>query len=201
VRDSLEIARRILGDGNGGTMTSRKRIAVRAVLALLVLSVPSAFASPPRVVTDGTLQIPLADGWFGSVGPGFQRVRGYTHNVAWIVAGNFRFPRDAAQHEGGPVPPRRKLVTAIGDFVLTSSSLRLPLVTRLHLPRHPSKEPLFWIVRRGEKARPAARGETFLWHVRFKGRDLHLDVQFGSKPGRRMIRLANRVLGAVNRTR
>jgi hypothetical protein len=73
-------------------MTSRKPIAVRAVLALLVLSVPSAFASPPRVVTDGTLQIPLADGWSGSVGPGFQRVRGYTYNVAWIVAGNFRFP-------------------------------------------------------------------------------------------------------------
>jgi len=169
------------------------------MLALLVLAVPSALASAPRVVTDGTLQIPLADGWFGSVGPGFQVVRGKTYNVAWISAGNFRFPRNAAQHEGGAIPPRHKLLIAIGDFVVTSSSLRSLLVTRLHLPRHPSSEPLFWIVRPGEKARPAPRGERFLWHVRFKGRDLHLDVKFGSKPGTRMIELANRVLGSVSR--
>jgi hypothetical protein len=186
-------------------MTSRKpiarRVIVRAMLALPILGVPSAFASHPRVVTDGTLQIPLADGWSGSVGSGFQRVRGRTYNVAWILAGNFRFPSNAAEHEGGAIPPRRKLLIAIGDFVVTSSSLQAPLVTRLRLPRHPSREPLFWIVRRGKKARPAARGEVFLWHVRFKGRDLQLEVQFGSKPGTRMIGLANRVLGAVARTR
>jgi hypothetical protein len=188
-----------------GAKTPRRPIAERVVVlpmsALLMLMVSSACASAPPAVTDGTLQIPLTDGWFGSVGPGFQIVHGETYKVAWILAGNFRFPRNAAQHKGGAIPPRHKLLIAIGDFVVTSSSLQSPLVTRLHLPRHPSREPLFWIVRRGEKARPAPRGERFLWHVRFKGRDLHLDVQFGSKPSSGMIGLANRVLGAVSRKR
>src|SRR6266542_1723172 len=90
----------------------------------------------------------------------FQIVRGKTYNVAWILAGNFRFPKNAARHENGAIPPLHKLLIAIGDFVVTSIPLQSPLVTRLHLPRHPSGVRSSGLSdgARRHGPRPAARG-------------------------------------------
>ncbi len=157
----------------------------RARRVVVALAIATAFltgtTSAPgaerfRVVTDGVLGVPLGNGWFGSVGPGFQGA----HSVAWIVAGNFRFPSNAAQHEGGPSVPPHRLLIAVGDFVVTKSSLGWPSVGRLQLPARVHKQRVFC-------------------HVRFKGRAVIFEVEFGSIPRAASVALANEVLGSVRR--
>jgi hypothetical protein len=142
--------------------------------AFLTSTASAPGAGRSRLVTDGVLGIPLPNGWFGSVGPGFQG----EHSVAWILAGNFRFPSDAAQHEGGPSVPPHMLLIAVGDFVVTKSSLRWPSVVALRLPT-------------------SVRQPRVFSHVRFDGRAVELEVEFGSRPGPFTLALANKVLGSV----
>jgi hypothetical protein len=153
-----------------------------AALAIAVASLTSATSAPgagrSRVVTDGVLGIPLPDAWFGSVGPGFQG----GHPVAWILAGNFSFPSDAARHEGGPSVPPHRLLIAVGDFVVTKSSLGWPAVGRLRLPA-------------------SRRQQRVSSHVRFKGRAVVLEVEFGSKPRAATVALANQILASVRHQR
>jgi hypothetical protein len=154
-------------------------VAALAIAAGFLTSTTSApGAGSSCVVTDGVLGIPLRNAWFGSVGPGFQDGR----PVAWILAGNFRFPRDAAQHEGGPSVPPHKLLIAIGDFVLTKSSLRWPSVGRLRLSASVHQQRVFS-------------------HVRFKRRAIVLEVEFGSRPSPATVALANQVLGSIRNQR
>jgi hypothetical protein len=149
-------------------------LAIAAAFLTCPTSAPGARRS--RVVTDGVLGIPLPDGWFGSVGPGFQG----GDPVAWILAGNFRFPSNAAQHEGSPSVPPGRLLLAVGDFVVTKSSLGWTSVARLRLPAR-------------------VRQQRVFLHVRFKGRAVVLDVEFGSIPRAATVALANKVLASVRR--
>jgi hypothetical protein len=146
-----------------------------AAASLLASSAACAHARG-RTISDGALRISLPHGWSDSIGPGMQR----QHPVAWILVGNFSFPRDAAKHEGKPSVPRGKLLLSVGDFVPEGRSLNWRRVNRLHLPR-------------------AGRDEvsSLTWHVRLADRALWLSVTFGSKPDAQMRALADRVLGSV----
>jgi hypothetical protein len=125
------------------------------------------------------LCIPLARGWSGSVGPGVAGAR----PAAWLLAGNFPFPADAATHEGTPSVPAGKVLISIGDFPVDSVSLHWPRVARLRLPR----------------SVPTRRIVT--WRVRFSGRAVMLSVHFGSKPDPAIRSAANATLSAVHPNR
>jgi hypothetical protein len=113
------------------------------------------------------------------VGPGVVAGR----PAAWLLAGNFRFPADAAEHEGTPSVPPGKLLTLIGDFPLVGRSVDWPRVKGLRLPPR----------------RVAHR--VIAWHVRFVGRAVSLSVHFGSTPDAAIRRLANARLSAIHRKR
>ncbi len=164
-----------------------RNVALLSALALSVfLLAAGPAASRSRVVTDGILRVLLSSGWTGAVAPGIQENR----SVAWITVADYRLPANAAKMEGGLIPPPHKLVIGIGDFITTSWSRRFPSVTRVHIPHKLRSVPLFFHVRRGAR---------FLWHARFKGRELYLDVKFGSKRDAATTALTNRVLGSLRR--
>src|SRR6266511_1834082 len=144
-----------------------------ALVAAVVLAVPSCHG-----LTDGILCMPLPSGWHSAVGPG-HTPRG---PAAWMLAGNFRFPKDAAKHEASPiVPPQRVLIT-IGDFpILDKKWERWGRVERVRLPRRSTTKRLV------------------SWHVRFAHCALFLSVRFGSKPDATARRLVNRRLESVRR--
>jgi hypothetical protein len=115
-------------------------------------------------------------GWFGSVGPGVVAGR----PAAWLLAGNFHFPADAAEHEGTPSVPPGKVLISVGDFPLGGRSRHWPTVQRLRLPR-----------------RGLAR-RTITWHVRFAGRAVPLCVHFGSTPNAPIRSLVNARLSGIH---
>jgi hypothetical protein len=159
------------------TRASSKLLAIAVSTAAALVAVPAATPGPlPRAATDGVLRVPLMRGWTGAIDSGFQG----SHPVAWIDAGNFRFPLSAARHEGGPTVPPGKLLIAIGDFVVSPSSRTWPSVEHLHLPARVHAQRVF------------AR-------FRFKGRAVVVEAEFGSRPDAPTVRLANRVLHAVSR--
>ena len=125
------------------------------------------------------LCIPLARGWFGSVGPGVAGGR----PAAWLLTGNFPFPADAATHEGTPPVPSGKVLISIGDFPVDSASVRWVGVARLRLPRSVTAK------------------RVVSWHVRFSRRAVMLSIRFGSKPDAQMRSLADVTLAAVHRNR
>src|SRR5689334_9506729 len=102
------------------------------------------------------LCVPIARGWFGSVGPGVARGR----PAAWLLVGNFAFPADAATHEGTPPVPAGKVLISIGDFPVDSVSLHWRRVAGLRL------------------SRSVAAKRVVTWRVRFSGRAVRLSVRF-----------------------
>jgi hypothetical protein len=125
------------------------------------------------------LCIPTGPGWFGSVGPGFVDRR----PAAWLMAGNFRFPADAAEHEGTPSVPPGRLLIVISDSPPVGASVHWPQVKQLGLP-------------------PRRAGRRVITrHVRFAGRAVGLSVHFGSTPSAADWRLANARLSAIHRKR
>jgi len=130
-----------------------------------------------RGVTDNILCMPLPRGWHRSLGFGVASGK----PAAWLLAGNFRFPEDAAKHEGYPHVPRHRVLIWIGDFPVLGPCVHWRRVRRLHLPRGTDEKRLV------------------KWHVRFAGRALFLGVRFGSRPDARALRLVNIRLGAVRR--
>src|SRR5438105_15599915 len=70
-------------------------------------------------------------GWFNSVGLGVANRR----PAAWLLLGNFRFPPDAAGHEGGPAVPAGKILISIGDFPVLAAFAHWPRVRRLRRPQ------------------------------------------------------------------
>ena len=171
------------------TMGRRVRVMNRAVAVLIALGVfgsaltGSARPAERRLTSGRTcgpvLCIPLARGWFGSVGPGVASGR----PAAWLLAGNFPFPADAAAHEGTPSAPAGKVLISIGDFPVDSVSLHWTSVAHLRLPRS------------------VAARRVVAWRVRFSGRAVRLSVHFGSKPDRQMRSSADTTLSAVHPTR
>jgi hypothetical protein len=128
-------------------------------------------------LTDNILCMPLPGGWHGSVGFGFA-----AGPAAWMLAGNFRFPRDAAKREGWPsVPPQRVLI-GIGDFPIRGRRAHWPHARRLRLPAD------------------LTAGHLVAWHVRFAGRALFLSVRFGSRPDDYTRRLVDARLASVRRS-
>jgi hypothetical protein len=125
------------------------------------------------------LCITPARGWFNSVGPGVSAGR----PAAWVLSGNFRFPADAAEHEGWPSVPPGKVLISFGDFPLSSRSVHWPSVKLLRLPR-----------------RPLAH-RMISWQVRFAGRAVLLSVHFGSTPNAAIRSIVNTRLSAVHRDR
>jgi hypothetical protein len=125
------------------------------------------------------LCVPLARGWFSSVGWGVAAGR----PAAWLLAGNFPFPADAAAHEGAPPVPPGKVLISIGDFPVLSAFHRWPRVARLRLPR------------------PMTAKQVVSWHVRFSGRAVSLSIRFGSRPDAQTRGLANARLSAIYRNR
>jgi hypothetical protein len=125
------------------------------------------------------LCIPPARKSFSSVAPGVAAGR----PAAWLLAGNFPFPGDAAAHEGAPFVPPGKVLVSVGDFPVVSASVHWPRVARLRLPRTVTAK------------------RVVSWHVRFSGRAVLLSVRFGSKPDARIRSLANVKLSAVHRNR
>jgi hypothetical protein len=132
-----------------------------------------------RGITGATLCVPLPRGWFGSVGTGIAARR----SAAWLLAGDFRFPSDAAAHEGLPSVPAHRVIISVGDFPLSLSLRHLPRVKRLQLP--PAKKP----------------SRLVTWRVRFSGRDVRLTVRYGSRPTASERALVNRRLAAIRRFR
>jgi hypothetical protein len=128
-----------------------------------------AIAGNSRVVSDGALRVPLPRGWSGSVGPGFQG----KHPVAWIVLGNFALASDAARREGGPRVPTGKALVTIGDFVVSETSRRWPVVRTLEAPRSG------WL------------------RVRFAGRAVVVSVRYGLESDRPAVA---RILAGVTRS-
>ncbi len=162
-----------------GVMTSR--IAVMTVVGVLGTALagsarPAASRSTVRDACGPRLCIPIARGWFSSVGPGVTAGR----PAAWLLAGNFRFPADAARHEGTPSVPHGKVLISIGDFPIGSASAHWPRAQRLYLPR------------------PATAKRVVSWHVRFAGRAVPLSVHFGSAPNPEIRRLTNARLSAIH---
>lgn len=158
----------------------RRLLLAVAALALATTWLPSGvFAKQVRCrgIAGATLCIPLPRGWFGSVGFGVVSRR----DAAWLLAGNFRFPSNAASNEGLPLVPSGRVLISIGDFPVSEQSLRWRRVKRLRLPNTP------------ESRRAVA------WRVRFAGRALLLNVRFGSTPTAKTRSLVNLRLAAVHR--
>jgi hypothetical protein len=162
-----------------GVMTSR--IAVVTAVPVLASALaggarPAASAATVSERCGPHLCIPIARGWFGSVGPGVTAGR----PAAWLLAGNFRFPSDAARHEGIPSVPKGKVLISVGDFPVAPASAHWPRVQRLRFPR------------------PATAKRAVSWHVRFAGRAVPLSVHFGSAPNPETRRLTNARLSAIH---
>jgi hypothetical protein len=132
-----------------------------------------------RGIIGATLCVPLPPGWFGSVGTGIAVRR----SAAWLLAGDFRFPSDAATHEGLPFVPPHRVIISVGDFPLFPPARQWPRVERLHLP--PAKQP----------------SRLVTWRVRFSGRDVRLTVRYGSRPTASERALVNRRLAPIRRFR
>jgi hypothetical protein len=132
---------------------------------------------PLRSNCGPALCVRLARGWFSSVGPGVAAGR----PAAWLLAGNFRFPADAAAHEGAPSVPAGKVLISVGDFPIVSASVQWAPVARLRLPRS------------------SVAKRVASWYVRFLGRAVIVRVRFGSRPDSRLRSLANARLSAVYR--
>jgi hypothetical protein len=161
-------------------------VAKKVALLIVVGAFGAALTGPAqpagsRVMLRGAcgpaLCVPLARGWSSSVGPGVAAGR----PAAWLLAGNFPFPADAATHEGAPPVPPGKLLISVGDFPIVPAFSHWRRVARLHLPASPS----------------ATR--VVSWHARFRGRAVMLSVRFGSRPDPRLRSLANASLAAVHR--
>jgi hypothetical protein len=155
-----------------------KRLGCVLLLALL-LSLRGgnvAAGDAMRTVSDGVLRVRLPPGWFGAVGPGMEA----GHRVAWMLVGNFAFARDyPATHEGIPRVPARKVIVAIGDFVVRGGASHWPATRRVRLPAN-------------------TKGRTAIsWHVRFAGRALRLRVNFGSPPTAARVALVDRILAGL----
>src|SRR6266699_2972183 len=99
--------------------------------ACLVASSGACATASRRSVSDGVLRLSVPRGWSDSIGPGMQS----GHHVAWILVGDFSFPRDAAKQEGAPAVPRGKLLLSVGDFVPEGRSVNWRSANRLQLPR------------------------------------------------------------------
>jgi hypothetical protein len=157
------------------------RIAILAALGLASIAVPgsaeSMTAARCRGVDGATLCIRLPRGWHGSVSFGYMG----RHSAAWLLAGNFRFPRDSAM-KGLPNVPEGRVVISLGDFPIEDHSARWPRVTRLTIPRNSGKTT-------AERA------------VRFAGRAVRLTVRFGSTPTASTRVLVNERLAQVHRVR
>jgi hypothetical protein len=155
---------------------------MRSFLAVTTVFVATATAgvAGDRYVSDNVLRVPLRDRWSGSVGFGVSNGQ----QAAYILVGNFHFPGNyASTHEGAPpVPPRRFLIS-LGDFPLSAFSLHWRHVYHLGLPRR----------RRHAK--------SVSWRVRFAGRAVWLNVQFGSMPDARDRALVNAVLASITPVR
>ena len=123
------------------------------------------------------LCIQLPRGSSSSVGPGIADGR----PAAWVLVGDFRFPADAATHEGSPSVPPGKVLISVGDFPVASAFVRWPHVTRLRLPHS------------------AASKRVTSWHVLYLGRAVSLSVRFGSTPDPRLRGLVNATLSTVHR--
>ena len=122
--------------------------------------------------------MPLPRGWNSSVGLGIVENR----RAAWLLAGNFRFPKGAAKHEAEPSVPAHRVLISIGDFPILDQSTAWRRVRRLRLPEG--------IVTR----------RLVTWRVRFARRALVLRVRFGSQPDTRSRKLVNRRLATIHRT-
>jgi hypothetical protein len=161
-------------------------VARRVALVIALGTLGAAFTGPARpagsrLTFRGTcgpaLCVPLARGWSSSVGPGVAAGR----PAAWLLAGNFRFPTDAATHEGAPSVRPGKLLISVGDFPILPAFAHWPLAARLRLPRS------------------STAVQVVSWRVRFLGRAVMLSVRFGSTPDAALRRLANATLAAVQR--
>jgi hypothetical protein len=165
------------------TMVVRVPALLASVVAMSLVTAGAMGASDQsagcRGITGATLCVPLPPGWFGSVGTGIADRR----SAAWLLAGDFRFPSDAATHEGLPFVPPHRVIISVGDFPLFPRLRRWPRVERLHLP--PAKQP----------------SRLVTWRVRFSGRDVRLTVRYGSRPTASERALVNRRLGAIRRFR
>jgi hypothetical protein len=158
---------------------TRRIVVVGLVCVLGAVLAGSAQSFASRGNCGPVLCIPTPQGWFSSVGPGVVDF----HPAAWLLAGNFWFPGDAAGHEGTPSVPPGKVLISIGDFPVVSAFAQWHRVQRLRLPRHSGAK------------------RVLSWHVRFAGRAVFLSVSFGSAPSPRMRRLANARLLAIHRYR
>ena len=127
-------------------------------------------------LTDNILCLPLPRDWHRSVG--FGHAGG---PAAWMLAGNFPFPKDAAKQEGTPTVPPHRVLISIGDFPVFKRWSHWQRVRRLRLPG------------------PALSKRSVYWHVRFQGRALFLSVHFGSRPDPSMRQLVNRRLASAYR--
>ena len=90
-----------------------KTVAVPIVAATLGTA-PTTSARPDdrracRGVSGPILCLPLPRNWFSSVGPGGVGGR----PASYLLAGSFRFPDDAATHEGTPPGPPHKVLISL----------------------------------------------------------------------------------------
>jgi hypothetical protein len=159
-------------------MAARNLAAVTIAIALAAIGSNTSSARD-RFVSDDILRLPVPPGWVGSVGPGMQG----SHHVAWILAGDFVLPNDAASHEGTPAVPVHRMLISIGDFFPQGQSLHWPHVSVL-------REPRSLLLRNG-----------VWWRVRFGGRALAISVRFGSSPTTTSIARVDRVLAQVAPTK
>jgi hypothetical protein len=159
-------------------VTMRRIVAVGLACALGAVLTSSARPFAGRGNCGPVLCIRVERGWFSSVGPGVVNAR----PAAWVLAGNFWFPADAAGHEGDPSVPRGKVLVAFSDFPVVGTYARWRRTARLHLP-----------------PRHATTKRLIAWHVRLAGRAAFVHVRFGSRPSARMWRLANARLETVHR--
>jgi hypothetical protein len=158
------------------------------VLAMAALGVDAAAnAAQPSVAAcrgvDGAkLCIGLPPGWYGSVAFGYVG----RQSAAWMLAGNFRIPGDAAQQQALPSVPEGRVLISVGDFPVDERSApgatRWTRVSRLRLG-------------------PAVREKNVVRNVRFAGRAVRLTVRFGSAPTPRTRALVNERLLALRRVR
>ena len=162
-----------------GVVVKRVALLIAAVTlgTALTSSAQPADRRTCRGVAGPALCLPLPRDWFSSVGPGVVAGRA----AAYLLAGNFRFPDDAASHEGPPLVPPHKVLISIGDFPVVGHALHWQHVQHLRLSRS-------LIAKR-----------AISWHVRFAGRAVSLTVQFGSKPDARSRALVDARLAAVRR--
>jgi hypothetical protein len=90
----------------------RRIVVVGLACALGAVLTGSARPSAGRGHCGPELCIGAEKGWFSSIGPGVVNAR----PAAWVLAGNFWFPADAAGHEGDPSVPRAKVLITFSDF-------------------------------------------------------------------------------------